>query len=136
MSDAPVVNVDLAEMWADPYPILSHMRAETPICFVPEMGATLFTRRDDIHTCEKNVAVFSSDQPGGLMNELMGKNMMRRDGDEHRKDALCTTQRSRRERSRRRGRHNSRGSPKRYWMTSRRTTTQLLQILSVGTQRR
>ncbi|MGH1494015.1 MAG: cytochrome P450 [Acidimicrobiales bacterium] len=86
MSDAPVVNVDLAEMWDDPYPTLARMRAETPICFVPEMGATLLTKRDDIHTCEKNVAIFSSDQPGGLMNVLMGKNMMRKDGDEHRKE--------------------------------------------------
>jgi cytochrome P450 len=50
------------------------------------MGATLLTKRDDIHTCEKNVAIFSSDQPGGLMNVLMGKNMMRSDGDEHRKE--------------------------------------------------
>lgn len=86
MSDAPVVHVDLAELWADPYPALARMRSETPICFVPEMGATLLTLRDDIQTCEKNVAVFSSDQPGGLMNVLMGKNMMRRDGEEHRKE--------------------------------------------------
>lgn len=86
MSDAPIVNIDLAEMWDDPYPTLASMRAETPICFVPEMGATLLTTRDDIHTCEKNVAVFSSDQPAGLMNVLMGKNMMRSDGDEHRKE--------------------------------------------------
>jgi len=62
------------------------MRAETPICFVPELNATLLTKRDDIHTCEKNVSVFSSDQPGGLMNVLMGKNMMRSDGDEHRQE--------------------------------------------------
>ncbi len=86
MSDAPIVNVDLAEMWDDPYPTLARMRAETPICFVPEMGATLLTKRDDIHVCEKNVSVFSSDQPGGLMNVLMGKNMMRRDAEEHRRE--------------------------------------------------
>lgn len=86
MSDAPMVDVDLEEMWHDPYPTLERMRAETPICFVPQMGATLLTKRDDIHVCEKNVAIFSSDQPGGLMNVLMGKNMMRSDGQEHRKD--------------------------------------------------
>ncbi|MEM8922740.1 MAG: cytochrome P450 [Actinomycetota bacterium] len=86
MSDAPVVSVDPAAFWDDPYPTLARMRAETPICFVPELGATLLTRRDDIHTCEKNVAVFSSDQPGGLMNVLMGQNMMRRDGDDHRRE--------------------------------------------------
>jgi len=30
--------------------------------------------------------VFSSDQPGGLMNVLMGQNMMRRDGEAHRRE--------------------------------------------------
>jgi cytochrome P450 len=86
MSNAPVVHLDPAQFWDDPYPTLARMRAEHPICFVPELGATLLTRRDDIHTCEKNVAVFSSDQPGGLMNVLMGKNMMRSDGEEHRRE--------------------------------------------------
>jgi cytochrome P450 len=86
MSDAPVVHIDPTAFWEDPYPTLARMRAETPICFVPELNATLLTRRDDIHTCEKNVAVFSSDQPGGLMNVLMGKNMMRSDGEEHRRE--------------------------------------------------
>ncbi len=86
MSSAPTVNVDPAVFWANPYPLLAEMRATTPICFVPELGATLITRRDDIHVCEKNVAVFSSDQPGGLMNVLMGHNMMRKDGEEHRQE--------------------------------------------------
>ena len=86
MSSAPTVNVDPAIFWANPYPLLAEMRATTPICFVPELGATLITRRDDIHVCEKNVAVFSSDQPGGLMNVLMGHNMMRKDGEEHRQE--------------------------------------------------
>ena len=84
MSSAPTVNIDPAAFWANPYPTLAQMRQSAPICFVPELGATLITRRDDIHTCEKNVAVFSSDQPNGLMNVLMGRNMMRKDADEHR----------------------------------------------------
>lgn len=86
MSNAPVVNIDPSAFWDDPFPTLAGMRATTPICFVPELNATLITRRDDIHTCEKNVTVFSSDQPGGLMNVLMGQNMMRKDGDAHRKE--------------------------------------------------
>ena len=86
VSSAPVVSIDPVSFWDDPYPTLARMRAEAPICFVPELGATLLTRRDDVHTCEKNVAVFSSDQPGGLMNVLMGRNMMRKDGDEHRRE--------------------------------------------------
>ncbi|HIF65653.1 MAG TPA: cytochrome P450 [Acidimicrobiia bacterium] len=86
MSSAPTVNIDPAAFWANPYPTLTQMRQSAPICFVPELGATLITRRDDIHTCEKNVAVFSSDQPDGLMNVLMGRNMMRKDADEHRQE--------------------------------------------------
>ncbi|MEM9035873.1 MAG: cytochrome P450 [Actinomycetota bacterium] len=86
MSSAPVVEVDPGTFWSDPYPTLAEMRSSTPICFVPQLGATLITRRDDVFACEKNVAVFSSDQPGGLMNVLMGQNMMRRDGEEHRRE--------------------------------------------------
>ncbi|NNC81634.1 MAG: cytochrome P450, partial [Acidimicrobiales bacterium] len=89
MSDAPVVHVDPESFWEDPYPTLAKMRAEAPICFVPELGSTLFTRRNDIHTCEKNVAVFSSDQPTGLMTVLMGQNLMRRDGEEHRRERFA-----------------------------------------------
>jgi cytochrome P450 len=83
MSTAPNYDIDVEQFWRDPYPDLAAMRAETPIAFVPQLGATLITTRDDIAACEKNVAVFSSDQPGGLMNLLMGQNMMRRDGAEH-----------------------------------------------------
>ena len=83
MSTAPHYEIDVERFWRDPYPDLAAMRAQAPIAFVPQLGATLITTRDDIAVCEKNVAVFSSDQPGGLMNVLMGKNMMRRDGADH-----------------------------------------------------
>ena len=83
MSTAPCYSIDPAGFWADPYPDLARMRREAPIAFVPELGATLLTRRDDIFVCEKNVAVFSSEQPGGLMTRLMGHNMMRKDGEAH-----------------------------------------------------
>ncbi|MEZ5226709.1 MAG: hypothetical protein R2710_08530 [Acidimicrobiales bacterium] len=113
MSDAPTVHIDPPAFWDDPYPTLARMRAETPICFVPELGATLLTRRDHIHTCEKNVAVFSSDQPGGLMNVLMGKNMMRSDGEEHRQERFVSTRPSRPEPCEPRGVTYSASSPMR-----------------------
>jgi len=65
MSNAPITHIDLAEFTADPYPILSQMRAHTPITFVPELGATLMVKRDDIHVHEKRTDVFSSVQPDG-----------------------------------------------------------------------
>ncbi|MGL4241640.1 MAG: cytochrome P450, partial [Beijerinckiaceae bacterium] len=83
MPAAPHVHIDPKAFKDDPYPALARMRAETPICFVPELGSTLITRRDDIYVCEKNIAVFSSEQPQGLMTRLMGHNMMRKDGEAH-----------------------------------------------------
>ncbi len=83
MSNAPVTNLDLADFTADPYPALAKMRAEAPITYVPQLGATLINRRDEIHTQEKRTDVFSSLQPDGLMTQLMGQNMMRKEGAEH-----------------------------------------------------
>jgi len=90
MSTAPVYDIDPQAFHADPYPALAQMRRDTPICFVPQLGATLFTRRDDIFTQEKRVDVFSSDQPGGLMTVLMGENMMRKDGAPHAAERKAT----------------------------------------------
>jgi cytochrome P450 len=83
MSNAPHYEIDVQKFWADPYPDLARMRQDAPIAFVPQLGSTVFTRRDDIFTQEKRIDVFSSHQPAGLMNRLMGHNMMRKDGDAH-----------------------------------------------------
>ena len=83
MTTAPQFDIDVADFWNDPYPALARMRTEAPIAYVPQLGSTLFTRRDDIVVYEKMIDVFSSHQPDGLMNTLMGQNMMRKDGDDH-----------------------------------------------------
>jgi cytochrome P450 len=43
----------------------------------------LITRRNDIFDVEKKITYFSSYQPEGLMVQLMGQNMMRKDGPDH-----------------------------------------------------
>ena len=48
MSTAPHFEIDVADFWRDPYPALARMRREAPIAFVPQLGSTLLTRRDDI----------------------------------------------------------------------------------------
>jgi cytochrome P450 len=83
LSTAPRIDIDLAAFWSDPYPALARLRQEAPIAFVPQLGATLLCSRDDIFVSEKQIDVFSSHQPEGLMNRLMGHNMMRKDGDAH-----------------------------------------------------
>ncbi|MDV4144545.1 cytochrome P450 [Shimia sp. FJ5] len=83
MSTAPVFEIDPKAFWDDPYPTLAKMRAEAPIAYVPQLGATLLTKRDSIFENEKKIEIFSSDQPEGLMTVLMGQNMMRKDGAAH-----------------------------------------------------
>ena len=83
MPQPPVFEIDPNVFHDDPYPILKRMRAQAPIAFVPALNAILITQRDDIFTLEKQIDVFSSDQPDGLMTKLMGQNMMRKDGNEH-----------------------------------------------------
>jgi len=79
-------NIDLAKFVQDPYPTLAALRREAPIAYVPELAAILMSKRDDIFICEKNVSVFSSEQPDGLMTQLMGQNMMRKDGVDHQRE--------------------------------------------------
>jgi cytochrome P450 len=83
VSTAPGIDIDVAAFWRDPYPALARMRQESPIAFVPQLGSTLLCSRDDIYVSEKQIDVFSSHQPQGLMNKLMGHNMMRKDGQAH-----------------------------------------------------
>ena len=83
MDDKPVHNIDISNFKRNPYPDLKEMRTSNPICFVPQVKATMICDRDSIYECEKNTNVFSSVQPEGLMTILMGQNMMRKDGIAH-----------------------------------------------------
>ena len=86
MNSKPTYNIDVLEFKQNPYPDLQEMRAHNPICFVPQVNATMICDRDSIYECEKNIDVFSSVQPQGLMTILMGQNMMRKDGRAHAKE--------------------------------------------------
>ena len=83
MENKPIYNIDVLKFKKNPYPDLQEMRVVNPICFVPQVNATMICDRDSIYECEKNVTVFSSVQPLGLMTILMGQNMMRKDGKAH-----------------------------------------------------
>ena len=79
-------SIDLQRFWQDPYPDLAAMQALAPVVYVPQLDAALITRRVDVFAQEKRVDIFSSRQPRGLMNQLMGENMMRKDGDAHQEE--------------------------------------------------
>lgn len=86
MPRPPEFNIDLASFWRDPYPVLAELRRNQPVAYVPQLRGIVFTRRTDIVTHEKMTDVFSSHQPDGLMNKLMGQNLMRKDGAAHLKE--------------------------------------------------
>ena len=79
-------NIVYEDFFQNPYPMLAELRKKAPISFVPQLNAILLSKHEDIFVCEKNTAVFSSIQPDGLMTRLMGQNMMRKDGEEHKKE--------------------------------------------------
>lgn len=83
MPRPPEYNIDLASFWRDPYPVLAELRQNQPVAYVPQLQGIVLTRRADIATHEKMTDVFSSHQPDGLMNKLMGRNLMRKDGAAH-----------------------------------------------------
>lgn len=83
MNMVPRFSIDIQAFWHDPYPVLEKVRAVGPVVFVPELDGVVMCDRDVIDHWEKRIDVFSSEQPGGLMTELMGKNMMRCDGELH-----------------------------------------------------
>ena len=83
MTAAPHFDIDMDAFWRDPYPTLARLRAAAPVAYVPQLDGIVITRRDDIDIWEKRIDIFSSEQPGGLMTRLMGRNMMRCDGESH-----------------------------------------------------
>ena len=84
MEDKPIHNIDISNFKRNPYPDLKEMRAVNPICFVPQVKATMICDRDSIYECEKNTDVFFLPfSLKGLMTILMGQNMMRKDGEDH-----------------------------------------------------
>ena len=84
MAAPPRFDIDLTTIQQDPYPIYRELQARAPIAYAPALDGIVMTRHTDISACERKVKVFSSHQPGGLMNRLMGRNLMRKDGLEHR----------------------------------------------------
>ena len=62
----PIYHINREAFWHDPYPDLQTLRHTAPVAMVPELGAILITRRDDIFKYEKMIEIFSSDQPEGL----------------------------------------------------------------------
>jgi len=72
-------------MWRDPYPTFAQMRASYPLARVPLLRNSLvFTRYSDCEELLKRPEILTSHLNNDPLVELMGRNVMRKDGDQHR----------------------------------------------------
>ena len=73
----------LAELEADPVPILARMRATEPVCWVPSMDMWLVTRWEDVSFMESHPELFSAATDPSFLARALGPNMLVMDPPAH-----------------------------------------------------
>jgi len=85
----PVIDdVTLEQLFEDPYPTYRRLRKEAPVAWIPAAKITLVTRYDDIMTIERDHERFPANDPRSLQIKAMGQTLMRRDGEDHRRERM------------------------------------------------
>ena len=75
--------ITLAELEADPDPILARMRATEPVCWVPSMDMWLVTRWEDVSVMEAHPELFSAATNPSFLARALGPNMLVMDPPAH-----------------------------------------------------
>ena len=76
-------SVTLADLEADPHPILGELRELAPAVYLPSIDMWLITRWDDVvHVCE-SPEVFTANTDPSWLRECLGENMLTLDGEAH-----------------------------------------------------
>ena len=75
--------ITLADLEADPDPILARMRAAEPVCRVPSMDMWLVTRWDDVAYMEAHPELFSAATDPSFLARALGPNMLVMDPPAH-----------------------------------------------------
>ena len=83
MNKKPIQNIDVLKFKRNPYPDLKEMRANNPICFVPQLNATMICDRDSIYECEKNIEVFITQMDSKIENLFEGIGFLETIGRDH-----------------------------------------------------
>src|SRR6476646_1670797 len=76
-------SVTLAQLEADPHPVLARLRAQAPVAWVEALGGWLVTRRDLVLEVMRDAATFTVDDPRFSTARVVGPSMLSRDGAEH-----------------------------------------------------
>jgi cytochrome P450 len=71
------------ELEQDPHGILKMLRAHAPVSLVPDLGAWLVTRWDDVAAVEADPLVFSAAVADSALTRTIGPNMLHSDGVQH-----------------------------------------------------
>lgn len=75
--------ITLADLEADPHPILAALRKDHPVCHVPGMDMWLVTRWEDVvYVCE-SPETFSANTDPSWLRDCLGENMLTLDGADH-----------------------------------------------------
>lgn len=83
-TDVPVVDIDLVALESDPMRHWAMLRAEAPVAFVPQLGAVVATRHDDVKRVSRDDTAFSAAVAAPLARTI-GPNFMYADGEQHRR---------------------------------------------------
>ena len=86
MRDFPIgASATLAELDADPHPLLARLRAEEPVSWIPALGGWLVTRRDLAMQVMRDAETFTVDDPRFSTGVVVGPSMLTLDGAEHKR---------------------------------------------------
>jgi cytochrome P450 len=75
--------VTLADLDADPHPLLARLRQHEPVSWLPALGGWLVTRRDLALRVLRDSAAFTVDDPRFSTARVVGPSMLSLDGAEH-----------------------------------------------------
>jgi cytochrome P450 len=73
----------LAELEADPHPLLARLRQQEPVSWLPSLNGWLVTRRDLALRVLRDTAAFTVDDPRFSTARVVGPSMLSLDGTEH-----------------------------------------------------
>ncbi len=75
------VDIELAELVDDPYPILEYLRQNQPVAWVPSLEMWLVTRWDDVVFINTHPELFTAETNPSFLADALGPNMLTLEGE-------------------------------------------------------
>lgn len=76
-------SITLADLEADPHPILAELRERAPATYLPSIDMWLVTRWDDVVQVCQSPNLFTANTDPSWLRECLGENMLTLDGEPH-----------------------------------------------------